>query len=198
LYSPHNSGTTVRPEPKNGLGTAGFVLGLLGLLFSFIPIVGVIAWPMVILGIIFSSVGISKANKGRATNKGLATAGLVVAVVGLVMCIVWAAAVGKAVNDIEEEANRPATVVYEVTGDATNVMISYSTFGDGVSINQETAAILPWTKQVQVAGLGKGGTLTVTVGQDGGTVNCKVTVDGEDAKTGTASGPFATASCGGF
>jgi hypothetical protein len=42
---------------QNGLGTSGFVLGLIGLIFSPIPIVGVIAWPLVILGLIFSAIG---------------------------------------------------------------------------------------------------------------------------------------------
>lgn len=184
-------------RPSNGLGIAGFVLGLIGLIFSFIPLIGVIAWPLVILGIIFSAIGISKAVKG-ADRKGLSIAGLVLSVVGLVMCIVMAAAFGKAVNDIEEEANREATIVYSVTGDAANVMVSYTTFGDGVSVNQETAATLPWRKEMTVTGLGKGGTLTVSTDQNGGTVNCTVTVDGKEVKTGTASGAFATASCGGF
>src|SRR3979411_410233 len=32
------------PAPRNGLGTAGFVLGLIGLIFSPIPFIGVVAW----------------------------------------------------------------------------------------------------------------------------------------------------------
>lgn len=191
--------TPAPARPSNGLGTAGFVVGLIGLLFSFLPLIGVIAWPLVILGIIFSGIGISKAAKGVATNKGLAIAGLVVSIVGLVFCILWAAAFGKAANDINEEANRKATVVYEVTGDATNVTISYTTFGGGdMTTNQETAAALPWNKTMDVTGLGKGGSLTVMAGTDGGTVTCKVTIDGKQAKTGTAVGPGAIASCAGF
>ena len=50
-------------QPSNGLGTAGFVVGLIGLVLSFIPLIGVVAWPLVILGIIFSAIGISKASK---------------------------------------------------------------------------------------------------------------------------------------
>lgn len=185
-------------RPSNGLGTAGFVVGLIGLLFSFLPLIGVIAWPLVILGIIFSGIGISKATKGVATNKGLAIAGLVVSIVGLVFCILWAAAFGKAANDIEEEANRKATVVYEVTGDATNVTVSYTSFGDGLSSSTEPAATLPWTKQIDVTGLVKGGSLTVTTGPGGGTVTCKVTIDGEPVATNTASGAGAITSCTGF
>ena len=79
--------------PQNGFGVTGFVLGLLGLIFSFIPLIGVIAWPLVILGVIFSALGLDRANKRRATNKGLAIAGLVLSIIGLVFCVLWAAAV---------------------------------------------------------------------------------------------------------
>ncbi len=91
------------PAPRNGLGTAGFVLGLLGALFAMIPVIGVIAWPMAILGLVFSLVGISRARKGVATNKGLAIAGTVLSAIGLVLCIAWAAVVGSAANEVSSE-----------------------------------------------------------------------------------------------
>ncbi|HEV2784712.1 MAG TPA: DUF4190 domain-containing protein [Actinophytocola sp.] len=183
---------------ENGLGTAGFVLGLVGLVFSPVPLIGVVAWPLVILGLILSLVGLGRANKGRATNKGLAVAGVVLSALGLAICILWAAVFTKAVDDVREESNRVATVVYEVTGDAEEVTITYTTFGDGVNSSQETAATLPWTKRVETTGLGKGGSLVVTAGTGGGTVTCKVVIDGNEAKTSTASGPLATASCADF
>ncbi|MFJ7217519.1 DUF4190 domain-containing protein [Amycolatopsis sp. NPDC098790] len=86
-------------QPKNGLGTAGFVLGLVGLIFAFIPIIGVIAWPLVILGLVFGIVGLLRANRGQASNKGLAIAAVVLSAIGLVICVLWTAAFGKAVND---------------------------------------------------------------------------------------------------
>jgi hypothetical protein len=85
-----------------------------------------------------------------------------------------------------------------VTGDANNVTIRYTAYGDGISNSQESATTLSWTKELQANGLLKGGSLTVTADADGGTVACKVVVDGKQAKTGSASGPFATASCSDF
>ncbi|MFI5606224.1 MmpS family transport accessory protein [Amycolatopsis sp. NPDC051903] len=187
------------PAPKNGLGTAGFVLGLIGLIFSFIPIIGLIAWPLVILGIIFAAVGLGRIRKHRATNKGLTITGLVLSVIGLIICIVWAATTTKAVNDLNTEAaNRSVTVHYEVTGSAKDATITYSTMsGSDLSTNQEQTT-LPWSKDVTAQGLVKGGTLTVTTGADGGNATCKVVVDGTESKTATANGQFATASCDGF
>ena len=42
------------------------------------------------------------------------------------------------------------------------------------------------------------GAFTVTTGEAGGSVTCKVTVDGKETKKATASGEFAVASCTGF
>jgi len=80
-------------QPSNGMAVASMVLGIVGLVFSFIPIIGVIAWPLVILGIIFGGVGLSKANEVPGSPKGMAIAGLTCSLVGLLICIIWAAAI---------------------------------------------------------------------------------------------------------
>jgi hypothetical protein len=80
-------------QPSNGMAVASMVLGIVGLVFSFIPFIGVIAWPLVILGVIFGGVGISKANQIPGAPKGMAIAGLTCSLVGLLICVVWAAAV---------------------------------------------------------------------------------------------------------
>jgi hypothetical protein len=185
-------------QPRNGLGTAGFVLGLIGLLFSFIPLIGVVAWPMVILGLVFSLVGFSRARSGQATNKGLALTGAILSVIGLLICILYVTAFTKAASDINTEVNKTVTVSYDAGGTAKDATVTYSTFStSGSSEGQETTA-LPWHKAVQTAGFGKGGILTVTAGADGGTVTCKVTVDGTVQKTATSSGIFASATCSNF
>ena len=136
--------------------------------------------------------------KGHATNKGQAVAGIVLSAIGLVICIVWVVVISKAASDVNKQATAVATVHYEVTGDAKNVTINYTTYGDSISSSQESAATLPWTKDLQEKGLVKGGSLTVIAGANGGTVACKVVVEGKPVKSGSASGPFATASCSGF
>ena len=169
-------------------------------MFSFIPLIGIVAWPLVILGIIFSAVGISKASKGRATNKGLAIAGLVVSVVGLVICILWAAVWNKAVDDVNEEANREAVIVYEVTGDAASADVTlHRRSATTMTTNQETVTRhCRGPRRSRRPGLVKEGQLIVTTGADGGSVTCKVTVDGKEVKTATASGAFAMATCDSF
>lgn len=183
-------------QPSNGMGVTSLVLGIIGLLFSFVPVIGVIAWPLVILGIIFSAVGLNKAAKGRATNKGLAITGLVVSIIGLIICIVWAVAFKEAADDLNEEANREVTIVYEVSGDAANVDVTYVTYSDAKATDaQETVATLPWSKEVKTKGLVKEGQLIATTGAEGGSVTCKITVDGKEVSTKTATGQFAMADC---
>lgn len=198
-YSPSSEFDQPPRQPRNGLGTSGFVLGLIGLVFSPIPLVGVVAWPLVILGLVFSLLGFFRARRGEATNKGLSIAGIVVSAVGLVICIAWVGVVGNAANEVDKEANREVTVTYEVTGDAPNATVSYTTFGDGAtSMSEENVIEFPWTKNLTTKGLFKGGSLTVMTGAEGGSVTCTVTVDGQDAKSSTATGQYATASCDGF
>ncbi|MEU0470904.1 DUF4190 domain-containing protein [Amycolatopsis sp. NPDC006131] len=101
-HFPPASGYPAPPAPpKNGFGVTGFVLGVVGAVFAVIPIVGIVAWPLVILGLVFSGIAIARVWNGTATNKGLSIAGLVVSAVGLALCIVWVAAFNKAVEDTQ-------------------------------------------------------------------------------------------------
>lgn len=188
------------PQPaaqsRNSLGTAGFVLGLIGFVLAFIPLVGVVAWPLVILGLIFALLGFVRVRGGKADNKGISIAGIVLSAIGLLVCILWTVAFGQAAKDVNTESNRVASIDYEVTGDASDATVSYSTFSSKTDdTGQEDITKLPWTKQVKADGFGKSGMLTVTTGMNGGSVTCKVTVNGKVAKTATAKGKFAVASC---
>ncbi|WP_158844956.1 MmpS family transport accessory protein [Saccharothrix deserti] len=196
----------VPTPPRNGLGTAGFVLGLVGLLFSFIPLVGVIAWPLVVLGLVLGGLGLAKAARGQANDKGLAVAGIALSAVGLVICILWAAVFGKAASEasdaldnLEAGAGRESVLVYEVTSDAPVATVSYTTFSDsGSATSDEELTSFPWTKEFKVEGFLSGGTLTVMTGAEGGTVTCKITVDGVEKKTATGTGEYATVNCSDF
>lgn len=75
-----NQQAPVVPQ-KNGLGVAGFVLALLGLIFCWVPVLNWILW---ILGLIFSIIGMFK------RPKGLAIAGLVISCIGLIVDILIA------------------------------------------------------------------------------------------------------------
>lgn len=81
------SSTSPAEKKSNGVGTAGFVLALLGLIFSWVPVLGWILW---VLGLILSLVGVFR------TPRGLSIAGLVISFLGLILLIVLVGAVAAA------------------------------------------------------------------------------------------------------
>lgn len=67
-----------RSEPGNGLAVAGFVCSLVSLVLFWVPGFNFI---LLVLGIVFSAIGLSRANKRNAPHRSLAIAGLVIALV---------------------------------------------------------------------------------------------------------------------
>lgn len=88
-----------QPEPKrtNGLATAGFVVALIGAVLSLIPIIGTVSWAISPIGLVLSVVGLIM-YRSRHAGRGLAIAGVVLGVFGLIMCVVYTASVAKAVS----------------------------------------------------------------------------------------------------
>ncbi len=75
-------------KKSNGLGTAGFVLALLGVIFCWLPILNWILW---LLGFIFSLIGVFK------QPKGLAITGLVLSFISIIVIIAVLGAVAAAI-----------------------------------------------------------------------------------------------------
>ena len=64
------------------MGIVALVLGIVGLVFSFIPCLGTYGIFLTIPGIVFGAIGVSKAAKDNGAGKGLAIAGLVCSIIG--------------------------------------------------------------------------------------------------------------------
>ncbi|GAA4777699.1 hypothetical protein GCM10023200_08240 [Actinomycetospora chlora] len=74
------------PKPKNGMGTAALIFGILALLTCWwLPVVGGV---LAILAIIFGVVGRGRVKRLEANNKGVATAGLVLGIITLILNII--------------------------------------------------------------------------------------------------------------
>jgi uncharacterized membrane protein len=71
--------------PRNGMGTAALVLGILAVVFCWAYWVGVV---LGVLAIIFGGVGVARANAGQATNRSSALAGLILGIVAIAAFIV--------------------------------------------------------------------------------------------------------------
>ncbi|MER7723765.1 hypothetical protein [Streptomyces sp. NPDC096323] len=102
-------------------------------------------------------------------------------------------------REVSAERARTVHIRYEVTGAARDVTLTYSTWkGEELSTARLTLRSLPWTGELDTKGFMNGGTFVVSLGKSGGDVACSVTVDDGTHRTASASGAFATATCGGF
>jgi len=71
--------------PRNGLGVAALVLGIIALVFCWTVIGGVI---LGILALIFGIIGYLRAKRGEATNAGVALSGAITGGIGLIVSVV--------------------------------------------------------------------------------------------------------------
>ena len=71
-----------------GLGVAALVLGILGVISSFIPCFGVWAITFGVLSIIFGAISVSWAKKS-SSKKGMGMAGLILGIIATVFAILW-------------------------------------------------------------------------------------------------------------
>lgn len=81
----------IQEKKSNGLGTAGFVLALLGFILCWIPVVNVILW---FLGVVFSCIGIFK------KPRGLAITGLILSFIAFIFTLIVLSIAGIAMADI--------------------------------------------------------------------------------------------------
>ena len=87
-YQPQQPVYIVQQAPKrNGIGTAGFVLALLSLLFSWVPMVDFVLW---FLGFLFSFIGLFK------RPRGLAVAGFILSFISIAVILILVFVVGLA------------------------------------------------------------------------------------------------------
>ncbi len=85
-------------QKTNGMCTASLVLGILGLVFCWLPVLGLI---MAVLAVIFGAAGIySVNNHPEQGGKGMGIAGLVMGIVSLVPIIIFWSIVGSFLSSI--------------------------------------------------------------------------------------------------
>jgi uncharacterized membrane protein len=152
-------------QPQNGLGVAALVFGILQ--FICLPVIAAV------LAIVFGIMGRKKAKQGLATNGGLATAGLILGIVGLVLTVISlivmvALGVGlfAKVNDsVDAERNKETGLVDGTYQMAPNTWISINdrcSFS-GEVMNIETGA-MEGSKTIAGSGTTECGTAdTVTI-----------------------------------
>ena len=90
-------------KPASGLAIAGLVLGIIAILGSFIPIINNISFIIAIVGGILAIVALVGAVKGKNGGKGMAIAGVVLAVVSIMLVLITQSAFKSALDKTSEE-----------------------------------------------------------------------------------------------
>jgi hypothetical protein len=105
-YAPHPGHQPPAPvQGSNGLATAGFILGLLGLLGSWIPVLNILGIILGLLGVVLAGVGLAKSKKANA-GKGLAIAGIVLGAFAVILAILVNAVFVSAVDEAIDETTK--------------------------------------------------------------------------------------------
>lgn len=85
------SDSAIKPD-RNSLGKAAFIIGLIALVLSFVPIVGFVSWLLAPLSVLFGLIALLR------PSRSLAIAGIVCGVIALFICFSWLSAT-KAVGE---------------------------------------------------------------------------------------------------
>jgi heme/copper-type cytochrome/quinol oxidase subunit 2 len=116
--------------PRNGFGVAALVLGILAIVLCWTGIGGIV---LGILALIFGILGVRRANRREATNKGVAISGIVTGaiglVVGIIFTILWVTAFsifGNAVQNYQDCVN-------QANGDQAQVQQCFQQYKNNVN-----------------------------------------------------------------
>lgn len=180
--APHRRASTT--PGANLLAVVGLAFGLAGLVVTFLPGVGVVAWPLAGIGLVLAIVGLLQTKKGAVSGRGLAIAGI--AVSGAALLVTAALFLYNTFfNGGSDGLHLPAvsgdkhTVTFTVTA-AGGANVRYGTLNDQRT-DTATASTDAWT---QKASYNNGSySLTVTADTTNSNVNnqisCSITLDGQ-------------------
>ncbi|MCQ4084154.1 DUF4190 domain-containing protein [Streptomyces sp. RB6PN25] len=87
----------LHPAPRNGLGTAALVLGIVGTIAAVTCLGVPLGLPLGVLALIFGIIGRRRVRRGEATNGGQALAGSVLGVIAVLVSIAMIALVATSV-----------------------------------------------------------------------------------------------------
>lgn len=116
----------VAPTPqlsKSGLGIAGFVLGIIALATSFLPIINNFSALLAAIGFVLALVGTIACVKGRKSGKGLSIAGMVMNLIAFAVVLATQSMYSSAIDDAlsgTSVAPQPATEQPATTAPASD------------------------------------------------------------------------------
>lgn len=74
-------------QPRNGVGVAALVVGVVSLVLAVLIFFSPFSFILGLIAIILGIIGMSRASKGAATNRGQAAAGLITGILSILVAI---------------------------------------------------------------------------------------------------------------
>lgn len=185
-------GTPAPQKPSNGLGVAALVLGIVAILFSFIPIINFVAYIAGILAVIFGIIALVK-----KAPKGMPVTGLILGIVAIALAsiinAITAAAVVSVSNSVDQaiasesaKADADHKIEYLVTVNDGEASINYGKSGSSSTVKSKK----DWSKEATMKG-NESASLSVTgdFTTEGQKLTCEIKLDGKsvDKQEGTSS-----------
>jgi hypothetical protein len=111
-------GYPAAPSRRNGMGTAALILGVVGLVLVLLLLFSPIGAFLGLLAVLFGILGIMRANRGEADNRGQAVAGLVTGGLALLFGVFFTISFGIWFSTHVTDFNRFGQCVDDAVGSA--------------------------------------------------------------------------------
>nr|WP_280924685.1 Ltp family lipoprotein [Bifidobacterium sp. ESL0745] len=133
-----------RSEHFSACGVTALVLGIVGTVLSFIPIVNNVAAVLGVIGVVFGIIGLVGVFRGKKRGKALTIAGAVLSVVAIVITLVMQSAAGKAFDSASKsmpsstsQQQTPQQKKPNVPAEYTNALASAKTYSDTMHMSKQ-------------------------------------------------------------
>lgn len=129
-----------KPEHLSACGVTALVLGIVGTVLSFIPIINNLAAVLGVIGLVLGIIGLIGVFRGKKRGKALTIAGTILSVVAIVVTLAMQSATGKAIDSASKglsssssqtqssgkqnsKQTKPATGKQDTEGDLSNAHV---------------------------------------------------------------------------
>ncbi|MCT9093847.1 DUF4352 domain-containing protein [Streptomyces sp. ASQP_92] len=199
----------VSTAPRNGLGIAALILGIIGLISGITPILFWMAGILGIVALVLGIIGARRAKQGYATNRRMSIAGATLGGLAIVMSIIGIVIVADVFNDVSKEIGptktaapatpAPSTTTSPGTTTPSSGTLPFSAtqrYKDGLQV--QVSPPRPFTPSDSAAGYTPGDKavavdVTVTNGSDNRASLDLVSVQAKDADGRSAETIFDSA-----
>ena len=102
-----------QPKPKSAAAIVALVLGIVGLVSSWVPILNNLSFFLALIGLVFGIVGLVGTIRGKKSGKGLAIASLLICVIACAIVLAtqsaYSAAINKSTKSVVSSSNTSST-----------------------------------------------------------------------------------------